>query len=170
MANVSPTCLVPELNGLGAHISVQDCTLDFASYLEPNRKYWNHTLASFVDIERAFNRVSMKTAVSCLGCLGLTGRVLTFFASYLSDRSCAVKLGAILSSTSTLRFFSRKAVHSAALREELTELSNRLAGAGLRLSSAKYKCIFLQGTHTTNANFLFILTTASYNKQVCCIS
>lgn len=81
---------------------MSDCVLGFISDRQHSVKSPNHTLAGFLDIESAFDRVSVGTAISCLHSLGLTGPVLSFLAHYQVYISSALKLNSSLSSPRTL--------------------------------------------------------------------
>lgn len=91
-----------EQTGFRAHLAAQDSLLDFHSALEHNRAIGNYTLAAFLDVQSAFDRVGARTAVDNLQALGLRGRLLCFLQRYLNGRVFSVKLGNVVSSSRPL--------------------------------------------------------------------
>lgn len=77
--------------GFRTHLAkAQDSILDLTSAIEHNTAIGNYTLASFVDVEKAYDRVSTSIAV---------GRIMRFLAAYLGEPTIAVKLGVTVNST-----------------------------------------------------------------------
>lgn len=61
--------------------------------MKHSRRRGLHSIAVFLDIEKAFDRVQLTFVVDRLLELGVEGRALHFLRGYLSGRHFAVKIG-----------------------------------------------------------------------------
>ena len=77
--------------------STEDALILAVDRWQTSRHHRKTTGIVMVDMSKAFDRVRHSLLLSELHALGLYGKVLDWFASYLSDRSQQVKIGAQLS-------------------------------------------------------------------------
>ncbi|KAL1446823.1 hypothetical protein WDU94_012321 [Cyamophila willieti] len=90
--------ITPRQFGFRKHCGTEDATLDLTSYIHEELNQSNKTLAVFLDISKAYDSVSHDVLLHRLYEVGLRGKVLDWFKSYLSQRKQQVKLYDHLSS------------------------------------------------------------------------
>lgn len=94
--------LSPEQTGFRSHLGAQDNIIDFKSAVEHHRAIGEYTLAVFLDVKKAYDRIGADIAVASLRSMGIRGRLLWFLGGYLQGGSIRVKLGSTVSSSRLL--------------------------------------------------------------------
>lgn len=84
--------------------STDDAILDLTSYIVNKMDRGEKCLAVFLDLQKAFDTVSIPTLVSKLEMIGVRDNALRLFKSYLSDRSQRVKIGEHVSKDTSILF------------------------------------------------------------------
>lgn len=87
-----------EMTGFRQGLCATDSILDLISSIEDARARRQTTLAIFFDVEKAFDTVNVGSILRRLTFMGITGRIQTFLANFLSGRQFQVRLGTTLSS------------------------------------------------------------------------
>lgn len=85
------------MTGLRPRLCALDSVLDFVSDIEHQAKCGGNSLAVFLDIEKAFDNVSLSAVLRGLQRVGISGRINLFLESFLTNRTFRVKLGKTLS-------------------------------------------------------------------------
>lgn len=92
--------------GFRRHWGTEDATLDLTSYIYDELNKNNKVLACFLDISKAYDSIKHDILVRRLYEVGLRGKVLDWFKSYLSERTQQVRLNQKLSNLVTCDSFS----------------------------------------------------------------
>ncbi|KAL1447333.1 hypothetical protein WDU94_013893 [Cyamophila willieti] len=90
--------ITPRQFGFRRHCGTEDATLDLTSYIYEEVNKNNKVLAAFLDVSKAYDSVKHDVLLHRLYQIGLRGKVLDWFKSYLSQRKQQVKLNEHLSS------------------------------------------------------------------------
>jgi ribonuclease HI len=83
--------------GFRKNRSTIDHIAKLQDYINRNLRVGHHTLAVFIDFEKAYDMVWHEGLLLKLVKCGLKGRILTFIKNFLKNRTFQVKIGSILS-------------------------------------------------------------------------
>lgn len=90
--------IIPEQHGFMRGRSVETNLVDYTEYLSNSLNKRVQVDVIYTDFSKAFDRVDHKILLARLSEYGVTGSLLKWFDSYLSDRSQAVSVGRYVSS------------------------------------------------------------------------
>lgn len=90
--------------GFQEGLSTEDAVLSLTSKIVDSVDSGNKCLAVFLDLNKAFDTVSVPILVRFLEEAGIRGTPLKLFKDYLSERKTRVKIGSFISSESTVSY------------------------------------------------------------------